>query len=278
MRFLHSAVKFIPDSARGESVNVGVIVAGDDGWAFRRAENLRRARAIDVSKRIRNVESFFEMLEQWEDETPTGSPLDWLEGLHRSMHNTVVVTAPLPVLAQSAEGALADLWPILVVDPVTSRLPYQRRSSAVSLLRRAYRAHLETNVNLFEHPKIKAGTEHALRSDFAVANGVVNELTHAFSFQLPNEDENLQRIRSWGYAVRVLRDEGGLLAAPGGRAIEVPQHVDIHVLCIPPSTLGAAVYEEARAVFDRLEVTQHLASEAESESMALAAARRLGAA
>jgi hypothetical protein len=259
-------------------VNVGVIVAGEDGWAFRRAENLRRARAIDTSRRIRNVEAFFEMLEQWEDETPDGSPLDWLDRLHGSMRNTIVVSSPLPVLARSAEAALAELWPILVVDPVSAHLPYLRRSSAVSLLRRAYRAHLQANVNLFEQPRIKAGDEHALRSDFAVANGVVSELTHAFSFQLPNEEMNLQRIRSWGYAISVLRDEGGLLAASGGRLIEVPPNVDVHVLCIPPSSVGEAVYDEARAVFARLDVKQHVATRDESEAMAIAAANRLAAA
>ena len=31
MKYLHSAIRFVPDAARGESVNVGVIVTPSDG-------------------------------------------------------------------------------------------------------------------------------------------------------------------------------------------------------------------------------------------------------
>ncbi len=45
MRYVYSLVRFVPDPARGEFVNVGAIAGSEDGaeWQIRQVENTVRA-------------------------------------------------------------------------------------------------------------------------------------------------------------------------------------------------------------------------------------------
>ena len=49
MRFLYSIIRFVPNPATGERVNLGVVVGSDERneWAIRRVHDLRRARHLD---------------------------------------------------------------------------------------------------------------------------------------------------------------------------------------------------------------------------------------
>ena len=54
MTYHYSVLRFVPDSARDEGINLG-IVAGDDeagDWELRVLSNLRRAKAIDSTGRL----------------------------------------------------------------------------------------------------------------------------------------------------------------------------------------------------------------------------------
>jgi hypothetical protein len=52
VRHIYSVVRFVPDPARGEFVNVGAIVGSEESseWGLRQIENPVRARAVDDRK------------------------------------------------------------------------------------------------------------------------------------------------------------------------------------------------------------------------------------
>ena len=96
---------------------------------------------------------------------------------------------------------------------------------------------------------------HRLDLDLAVANGRVLELTHALSFELPRGEDLIDRVRSLGFVIGQLRENGGFVTS-GGRSVDVPDDVDFNIFTIPPaSEHGTAALAEAQAVFDEVKAT-----------------------
>jgi len=261
MKFLHSVVRFVPDNARGEFVNVGVIVvpaltapASTDRLEFRCVSDFKRARAIDDRRSLGNVHEFFEDLAR---QPRAGFDADRLFVMHASMHNAIQLTSPLPVLADSAGTALDLVWGDLVAEVKTSRAAYTPRTSAVAHMRHSYReAFAADGSPVVEKARVMVGS-HALRVDHDVANGKVLEITHAFSFQIPKAEDLVDRVRSWGFVVQQLRSDGGRLLLEK-RQVEVGRNVDINVINIPPIDGPAeSVYEEAQSVFKQVRASQH---------------------
>src|SRR5664279_1280824 len=78
--YFFSTVRFVPDPARGEFINLGAI-AGDDesqDWALRQISNLKRANAIDSAGRLPAALDFIGRLEERlpvEDEEATAGEI-----------------------------------------------------------------------------------------------------------------------------------------------------------------------------------------------------------
>src|SRR5487761_1117631 len=129
MRFVYSLIRFVPDPARGEFVNVGAIVGSEESseWQSRQVDNLVRARAIDEHKSLDAVWSFLDRIGRQIDDYDrsqhtlfdSGPALseDWLHQEFIEHRNVVQLSPPAPMVASSADEALDRIFDQMVIDP-----------------------------------------------------------------------------------------------------------------------------------------------------------------
>ena len=171
-------------------------------------------------------------------------------GLSSEHRNVVQFSAPAPVAAESLDEAVELLSAnLLVIHAPQAR--GETRSRARSLLRRSLKS-LVLDGTIDEHVELTAGNEQRVTMDFAVSNGEVRQLSHAWSFRAGRPDDRVAAIQSWAWVVRTLRDEGGTLDL-GGADVDVASDVDVEVFVLPPKG-SSRDYESALATFDQLEI------------------------
>lgn len=267
MRFCYSVIRFVPDPIKGEFVNVGAIVGSDDSseWAVRQVGNPIRARQIDEHGTLPAAWAFIDQLGRQVDAYEAvidGMTLDvlgprpseeWLGQLHQRNTNIVQLSAPLPLLASSAEDALETVFSQLIVDPA-KRPGGSAKHPALAAVRRAYRdAGLFARV--IEGGTLEAG-HHRERLDFGLANGRVVQITQTWSFQAADQESVAKSVRAWGWAVKAAKERGGLLRTQDG-TVPVPETVDVEAVYIPPNGGGGQEeLEDARSVFRALEARE----------------------
>ena len=126
MRFTYSLIRFVPDPARGEFVNVGVIIGSEESseWRVRRIEEPRHVRSVDENALLGAVWSFIDRVEADIDNLDAVHVLpevelteDWLWRLHADHQNIVQLSAPTPMVARTADGALESVFDLMVADP-----------------------------------------------------------------------------------------------------------------------------------------------------------------
>ena len=129
MRYIYSLIRFVPNPARGEFVNVGAIVGSEESseWQVRRIENPKRARAMDENASLGTVWSFIDRVGVDIDSFEAATQLlsvsdvelteDWLWNLHADHQNVVQLSAPVPMVAESADDALEIVFDLMVLDP-----------------------------------------------------------------------------------------------------------------------------------------------------------------
>jgi len=129
VRYIYSLIRFVPDPARGEFVNVGAIVGSEESseWQVRQIENPKRARAIDENASLDAVWSFIDRVGVDIDNFEAAAQSlfgpdvelteDWLWRLHADHQNIVQLSAPVPMVAESADEALESVFDLMVLDP-----------------------------------------------------------------------------------------------------------------------------------------------------------------
>jgi hypothetical protein len=268
MRFVYSLIRFVPDPARGEFVNVGAVVGSDESseWEVRQVENPVRARALDDRSALDAVWAFIDSVGNQIDEFEQGSASlfgpsielseDWLERLYRDHQNIVQLSAPTPMVADSADEALERIFDLLVLDPAQRKYRFRKKHAALAALRAAYSTHaIQKGRDLRERVVLET-PHHRERFDFAVTNGRALQLTHTWSFQVPDQDALSEQIKAWGWTVGDARSNGGQIAAPDGSIFSVETDIDIEVVFVPPASgQEAPALAEAQNVFASLDVT-----------------------
>jgi Protein of unknown function (DUF3037) len=275
MRFVYSVVRFVPDPARGEFVNVGAIVGSEESseWQLRQIDNPVRARAIDDHRALEAVWSFLDRVGRDIDEYETaterllfdGVELSeaWLERLFVDHRNVVQLSQPTPMIAASADEALDRVFEQLVIDPAQRKYRFQKKHAALAAVRNAYREHgVRRGANLRERVILET-EHHQERFDFAVINGHVLQLTQTWSFQVPDQEFLAEQIKAWGWTVQDVQEHGGMASLDDGSTFEVERNVDVEVVFVPPKPdQGAPALRDARNVFDALRVRQASVEEA----------------
>lgn len=259
-------VRFVPDPARGEFINVGAIVGSEESseWQVRQIENPKRARFIDERGTLPIVWSFLDnigrIIDEYEEaingllDSSVELSETWLENLCMEHRNVVQLTPPTPMAASSAEEALEQVFEELVVDPARARRGTRNKHSVLAAVRAAYKENLVGKENLREHVTLETRHEHRERVDFAVANGRVVQLTHTWSFQVANQHELAEQIKAWGWTLRDARESGGKLLLPEGTDLEVDVGVDVEVVYIKPKRgQRSPAWKDAQHVFKKLE-------------------------
>ncbi|MBL7257120.1 DUF3037 domain-containing protein [Paractinoplanes lichenicola] len=261
MRYVYSVIKYVPVPSTGEFVNVGVIAGSDEtgDWSLRKAENPRRARLFGTLDSLNAVDAFMNEL---------GSQLDgftlmqnsdvseaWLAGMQRRYRNVVQLTAPAPIIAESAEDALNLIFPRMILEEagamdVASR-SYATRQRIFSELKASYRwAQIGSQLVRERTQVVASGI--ATNMDFVIGNGKVIQLAHTWSFQLNSISDVSRDVKSWAFGLERLIDGGGEVVGDGA---EVPANTPIEVVYAPPkSPAQEKAFAEAMRVFNDLKV------------------------
>jgi hypothetical protein len=259
MAYKFSLIRFVPDTARGEFVNIGAI-AGDDeseDWDVRWISNYARARALDSAGLLPAAKAFTATLDERVadlDRPSLGSDppsMAWLGRLADEMNNVVQVSTPVPVAAESAEAALDLVFERLLVDPARTRYRFRKKHQAQAAARQAFRISNVPDSAVKPHARVSSGA-FDFEFDFAVHNGKAVQLVQCWSFELPNQAELTEQVKAWAWMAHSIRGNGGSLT---GEHLEVPSDLDIAAVYIPPGESGAAAFEEAQSAFVELEVT-----------------------
>lgn len=221
--YLYWLVRYVPDVARGERVNVAVIVGRDTGdWAIRVAPNLRRASRLGgdasalrpwLERLERSIHAFeHPPLDLFAGSDDVRVSRSWLELLSHRFNNVLQVSSATPVEARSAREGAEFLYSVLVATPA----PVARsrtRARLVHDLGELYErtASLEVGESLIRRPRALAGRQRG-RFDFAVVDDAVDQLSHAFAFDVRDTDALQQELQSWNFVVSRLRQEGALIS------------------------------------------------------------------
>jgi hypothetical protein len=263
--FQFSLIRFVPDPARGEFVNIGAVAGSDDAaeWELRLVSNLSRAKALDERGVLSKA---FEFAASLEDSIATLEPgaaqdsiesmsSDLLSRLAADMQNVVQVSAPAPIAADGAEAALDLVFDQLVLDAARKSFPFEKKHRAQGAVRQAYRSHAVPTSAIRERAAVRSGVFDGL-FDFAVHNGRTVQLVQCWSFQLPNQSDLAEQVKAWSWLVHEIRRSGGELTFGSGEA-SVPQDLDIFAVAIPPrADADAPAYAEAQAAFAEIDVTE----------------------
>jgi hypothetical protein len=263
MAFYFSLIRFVPDPAKGEFVNIGAI-AGDDAtgdWELRLVSSLKRAKALDQRGVLADATAFAAGLQDHiaalEELMPATEQIS-TELLRRSsdeMQNIVQLTPPAPVAAHSADQALAMVFQQLVQDESPLTFSFEKKHRALGAARSAYKQHGVTDA-VKERASVKSGVFDGT-FDFAVHNGHAVQLAQCWSFQLPNQTDLAEQVKSWSWVVHELRKSGGAIQVEDKDGVAIPKNLDIYCVVIPPlPDQVSPAYEEAEAAFEEVEVKQ----------------------
>ena len=266
MRYIYSLIRFVPDPARGEFVNVGAIVGSEESseWQVRQIGNSRRARAIDDNASLGAVWSFIDRVGVDVDnfEASTQSLFrpevelteDWLWRLHADHQNIVQLSTPTPMVAESADDALDSVFDLMVLDPAVNKYPFTKKNTALAALRRAYDEFEIIKGNERSERVTLKTSHHEAHFDFAVTNGEVVQLTQAWSFQVPDQATLAEQVKAWGWTLRDVRDAGGRVLV-SAREFDVRADVDVEAVYVPALPKHpASAFDEAQHVFEELSV------------------------
>jgi hypothetical protein len=269
MTYFFSVIQFVPDPARGEFVNLGAVVGDDDvgDWELRQLSNLTRARAIDDAGLLPTALSFIGEIQERiaeEDEATEADRLSLpgLEQMAIEMNNIVQLTPPSRIAADSAADALDLLFRHTILDPAAKEFRFEKKHRAVRVTRQSYREHGVPDDALKQKADVTSA-QFRSKFDFAVHNGAVVQLVGCWSFQLPNQVELADQIKSWAWVVHELRERGGVLSA-GGAALEIPADIQVAAVAVPAKEgEESPAFEEARAAFDETDVDLFLPEQAD---------------
>ena len=245
MGYQYWLIRYVPDTIRGEFVNVGVLVGEDGGdWAIRRVRSFRRANRLGGD--AAQAEAWLSEFEQRiaDHHLPPLYSLDgrenesvssgWVRSRQDRLNNSIQISSPRPVEASSASEGVELLFALLVTESTVSPRSYSRQR-LVSDLRGHYLGDADSRVrqSLRTRPRAVVGRQQGT-FDFAVAESRVNQLTQVWSFDIKDLDRLDQEVRSWNYLVSLIREEGG----------EVPSdNLLLESLAIEPSVPVRVVYQ-----------------------------------
>jgi hypothetical protein len=258
MPYTYSLIRFVPDPARGEFVNIGAIAGDDDSvdWGVRWIANYTRAKALDTLGFLPAAKAWSAELDakvaELDDLTLQAEFLnvEWLQRLGADMNNIIQLSQPAPVAAASAEDALDVVFDRMLVDPARTSQRYRKKTQAQAATINAYRAHNVPDDAVKSHVLVASGS-WSFDFDFAVHNGHAVQLVQCWSFELPNQDELREKVKAWAWMAHEIRRSGGRLTVAD---VDVPHNLDLGAVYIPPSQDSQA-FNEARSAFDELEVT-----------------------
>jgi hypothetical protein len=282
MRYEFSVIRFVPDAARGEFVNVGLIVGSEqrDECEVRLAESRRRALNLTGREIVDPLWSYLNDFRngirqrsgEWQDFHFSAI---WLSRLWSSDRSSLQASPPAPVSADGIKEATESLARQLLPEAKAirrSRGP--TKSTVVAALREAYReSGVERGLNYLEKPLVE-GPNHSEVFDFAVVNGRAVQLTQTWNFRQRDLGAVTEAVKAWAWTIQEIRQDGAT-GRLGRKVFDVPRNVDVEAVYVAPTSKeGKAALHQAVHAFQ--EVEARVLERDGVESLARRAAKLLG--
>lgn len=264
MFYHHWIVRYVPDPIRGEFVNIALLVGRDGGdWAFRSVSSLRRATRLGGDPSVAGY--WLRELERMVNQLNTSRALSSepvlaaladsgenisaaiVARLAARLNNAVQISAPYPIVAESAQEGLSMLFGHLVSDPqVRHRTQFGARVN--SFVNEQFRK-AGASAAVQPRPQVLVGSAPRTAS-FAVTDARVEQITNAWSFNLQDMEQVSTQVQAWaGHMVR-LRHRGGVLEVRGHPPLTIPRGVQLRVVYEEPRTdMGKDALEIARDIW-----------------------------
>lgn len=265
MLYRTRTIRYVPDVAREEFVNIGVIVVGErpGDVAVRTLDAVSqipeiggpRDVALQAAQRIqRELVSFASDPGQLElDERSTVRSR--LALMARNAYNMIQYGEERVADGTSAQSLADFLFDHLVVrDEPTRRMRRLPRLRQDILT--AYHEMPEVSPLVQRRPILDAGARSG-GVDLAVVGEEVYELNSAFSFQGQPTRQAQERVDAWSFRMERLRNDGGQLTLQSGRTL--PVHDDIMIAAIvemPRTSRQEELYQEVTAPWPSLGITE----------------------
>lgn len=264
MSYQYWVVRYVPNVARGEFVNIGIVVGGDDrDWRVRFVSSLGRAHRLggDPSELTRWTRWFSRVIGNAElpdlyEGVAMKSKSSWISQLAVRQANTVQISQAIPIRAESAEEAMNLLFPILIESPDEQPHRSGTRRRIVSDLKDVYEYQLNLipGKTLLSRPLAKIGRQ-AGRFDFAALGPQRSHLSHAWAFDTKDAEKLQQDVQSWSFLVGRIREDGALVTAGSVEARLQPE-VPIHAVYRPPTSNKTAMNDVFAAALDAWRINE----------------------
>lgn len=262
MAYEYWVVRYVPNPVTGEFVNVGVVAGSGDDWAVRKVAKLDRVSRL--GGHLGETRAFFSRINQLIPSNAASlfesSHQDIARGvvedLRARMCNVVQLSAPRPVLADTAESAAEFAFGVMVQEQAA-----EGKMRAGTIARRRVIEQVRQDPILSNH--LRAGQElivgqQRTKVHFAIENGEIRQLNHVWDFSVKNTDRLVERVRAWSFLVGQVRaGKTAMLREYSGSAevLDVPRSVDVNCLYTPAtSDLAREQLAVARDAWDSIDV------------------------
>lgn len=246
-------LRFVPNSARGEFINMGVLVGRDGGdWALRHVTSLERAACLSTFRpeasellspvlglagTVNGLRPSDAVFSEFAEQASVGT----VRRIKAGLHNALQLSDEMPAIGENADDVAQLLYQHLVLEG-----PARERVSARDRMRARLRDAVQNAVGT--HGAVKT------RQRLVVADGSLDQrfdmtlqrtegahspvmLAHCFSFQGMQSPLKTQ-AQSWSFFVTQLRAHGAVLMTgegPARHSLRVDSEIPIRVLHDQPA-------------------------------------------
>lgn len=255
--FTYWVIHYVPDVVRRESQNIGVICGSDKGdWSVAFDWRYLQRTPADV----REWANWFSQQVAQRDQLVQDHEFTraWVEGIRQRQANSIQVSEPMPVTADSSRDAATLLFRHLVEREHKSRERRVTRRGLRSDVRHVYNSvtSLVEGRDYFDRPEIRLGQ---LRADFDFVELVEARPTvrNVWAFDMAGLDDLERNIQAWNYEITRLRDDGAMLLLDRGQQRRLPQDSVVTAIIDPPrheSQRRIDVYSAALESWEREQV------------------------
>ncbi|MFT4165009.1 MAG: DUF3037 domain-containing protein [Microlunatus sp.] len=243
MSYQYWIIRFVPNIARGEFTNVGLVCGRDGGdWAVGFDPRYVRSHG-NLSSDLRELSSwiawFRRTVERQRDAGFSDQSVSsgWLAQLRSRQANSVQFSEPAPIEVVSAQAGVDMLFPHLVErEPTRRRRGLTRRSLRIDVRDTLlFERDLTIGYDLFVQPKVRIGKQRG-SFDLLCSDSQTNALTNVWAFNVASLEALDREIQSWNYLVSRLRSDGANLELGSSRTTMLPADVSIDVVYDPPAS------------------------------------------
>ena len=220
MGYQYWTIRFVPDIARGEFTNIG-IVCGQDGadWAVRFDTRYVRNHGTfgsDLTELAPWIADFQRTIDgharpPLADGTVRVTSA-WINHVRSRQANSVQLSTPASIDVSSAADGVALLYPHLVQRSTAKRRSTITRRNLRAEVRDTLETELEFSlgINLFMKPLATIGKQRGI---FDIARFAAGEdfLTNVWAFDILDVALLEREIQSWNFLVGMLRQDGASL-------------------------------------------------------------------